>query len=330
MPTTTGTNVLTYPAQGATGWNATMVTLFQNLTTYIDDNDLTISGNTVTQHASHTLNIQNIDVTSSGAINWESGSTLEVENGATVTLGSAIDLTLGASATLTIPSGSTLAVASGATTTIGNTPTLSSGGGLTAQSGSTVTAQSGSTVDIQSGATCKLDATITGTSNTVDVGADWNPSADETWDLGSITAAWQDLFAKRVSFNDGTDYLDTYETGTFTPTMAGSTASGTVGYTYQVGHYTVIGNVCHVSISIKWTSHTGTGDLLLNGLPKTSKNVTNLVQTFAIWETGIGPHIIYPELDPNTTQLKFYQDDGSQQAVDSAATFHITGTYLIE
>lgn len=69
--------------------------------------------------------------------------------------------------------------------------------------------------------------------------------------------------------------LDDYEEGTFTPTIAGSGASGTGTYTTQVGRYTKVGRKVYFNIALTWTNLTGaSGILVINGLPFTSANVT--------------------------------------------------------
>jgi len=55
--------------------------------------------------------------------------------------------------------------------------------------------------------------------------------------------------------------------GTFTPTIVGGTTAGTGTYTVQSGIYQKIGNRVHFSISMAWTAHTGTGNMLIGGLP---------------------------------------------------------------
>lgn len=65
------------------------------------------------------------------------------------------------------------------------------------------------------------------------------------------------------------DTLTAYEEGTFTPTVSGSTTSGTQTYTTQLGRYTRIGRLVYIQIEIVLASATGTGNILINGLPFT-------------------------------------------------------------
>lgn len=58
----------------------------------------------------------------------------------------------------------------------------------------------------------------------------------------------------------------------FTPTIIGSTSAGTASYTVQEGFFTRVGNLVQYTATLAWTDGTGTGNLLIAGLPFTSKN----------------------------------------------------------
>ncbi|MFZ6686406.1 hypothetical protein ACO0K0_01515 [Undibacterium sp. SXout11W] len=55
--------------------------------------------------------------------------------------------------------------------------------------------------------------------------------------------------------------------GTFVPTIVGSTTAGAAIYTVQTAKFTKTGSTVSMQISISWSGHTGTGAMLLNGLP---------------------------------------------------------------
>jgi hypothetical protein len=71
------------------------------------------------------------------------------------------------------------------------------------------------------------------------------------------------------------ELFDDYEEGAFTPTAEGSTTAGTATYAYQQGYYTKVGRLVTFHLIIGWSSHTGTGNLRIYGLPFTSANLTN-------------------------------------------------------
>jgi hypothetical protein len=80
--------------------------------------------------------------------------------------------------------------------------------------------------------------------------------------------------------------LDDYEEGTFTPTF--NTANGDLtgfGYSVQFGRYTKVGNTVQVFISlatINAASISGTGNVVINGLPFTIANQSNGVNALAL------------------------------------------------
>lgn len=86
---------------------------------------------------------------------------------------------------------------------------------------------------------------------------------------GGNTAADGRGIAFPVTQSASTDAntLDDYEEGTWTPSIAGATTAGTATYSFQGGRYTKIGNRVFVDGYISWSSHTGTGDMLISGLP---------------------------------------------------------------
>ena len=98
------------------------------------------------------------------------------------------------------------------------------------------------------------------------------PDTDESIDLGTTARAWQDAYIKRISFDDGTNYLDDYEEGTATITMRDATSAGNTGST-ATAYYTKIGNKCHVSVgytNMSTAGMTAGNTLYFTGLPFTS------------------------------------------------------------
>lgn len=63
--------------------------------------------------------------------------------------------------------------------------------------------------------------------------------------------------------------LNWYEEGTFTPTVVGTSTTGTATYANQLGKYTRVGRLVTVEIYLNWSGGTGTGDLQFGGLPFT-------------------------------------------------------------
>lgn len=61
--------------------------------------------------------------------------------------------------------------------------------------------------------------------------------------------------------------LDDYEEGTWTPTVVGISTAGTATYSTQTGRYTKVGRLVFVEFAVSWSGHTGTGTMVVDGLP---------------------------------------------------------------
>jgi len=63
-------------------------------------------------------------------------------------------------------------------------------------------------------------------------------------------------FPATVNLSTDANTLDDYEEGTFTPYLADNTGSASEGqgYSYQIGHYTRVGNICDISIVLGLSS----------------------------------------------------------------------------
>lgn len=66
------------------------------------------------------------------------------------------------------------------------------------------------------------------------------------------------------------ELLNDYEEGTFTPTAVGASTSGSTTYTAQTGSYTKIGRAVTVTFRVAYSAATGTGSLVIGGLPFTA------------------------------------------------------------
>jgi len=70
------------------------------------------------------------------------------------------------------------------------------------------------------------------------------------------------------------ELFDNYEEGTFTSSFGGSGGNQTISYSFQFGTYVLVGKICQVTISVgaSNTPSGGGGDLIITGLPFTSKS----------------------------------------------------------
>jgi hypothetical protein len=70
--------------------------------------------------------------------------------------------------------------------------------------------------------------------------------------------------------------LDSYEEGTFTPTIIGATTAGVGTYTTQTARYTKIGRMVYIQLRLVWSAHTGVGTMRVTGLPFNVVNSTGM------------------------------------------------------
>ena len=105
----------------------------------------------------------------------------------------------------------------------------------------------------------------------------------ETWRFDSSGNLACKLAGKGIDFSAQTasstattagELLDHYEYGTWTPTIEGQSSAGTATYPQRRGDYTKIGNRVFVNCYISYNSGSGSGNLLVAGLPFNVKNVS--------------------------------------------------------
>ncbi len=134
----------------------------------------------------------------------------------------------------------------------------------------------------------------------------------------------------------GTNQIQIYEEGTYTPTIVGGTAAGVGTYGFQVGRYQRIGNRVHLTAYTTWSAHTGTGGMRIGGIPYTSANVSNLFQCFSVWASSLtyGANVqLSLYLGSNVSQGLFQTfADGAGSAtpaIDTAGNFMYSGHYEV-
>lgn len=126
--------------------------------------------------------------------------------------------------------------------------------------------------------------------------------------------------------------LDDYEEGTFTPTITGTSAAGVGTYGLQSGRYTKIGDVVYFRIAIAWSAHTGTGNMVISGLPFTAAGVAGMPVNFYIdGLTFSNTLMAYVTASATTVSLVTVATGASPVAlpIDAVATIIINGSYFV-
>jgi hypothetical protein len=129
--------------------------------------------------------------------------------------------------------------------------------------------------------------------------------------------------------------LDDYEEGTFTPTVAGASSAGTATYSQQEGYYVKIGGFVKVYGRVAFTGSTGSGRLLLKGLPFANVGGDGPADN-GYWNYGIvaSGYTVTPLLPSGATNIDYYQyaqDGGSttQLNIAGGGNFTFGATYRV-
>jgi len=164
-----------------------------------------------------------------------------------------------------------------------------------------------------------------------------NSNSDAVVSLGTGSQRFKDLYLSGGVYLGGTgaaNLLDDYEAGTFTPTATGATTAGTATYTTQFGEYTKIGDRVFYHLRVAWTGHTGTGDLLISGLPFTSNSTASNHNQASVMAIGLTfSNALAAYILNNTTSITITSFASSAAltnvSMDAAATLIISGHYTV-
>jgi hypothetical protein len=124
--------------------------------------------------------------------------------------------------------------------------------------------------------------------------------------------------------------MDWYEENTFTPVIIGSSSAGVGTYSVQEGTFTRVGNRVFVQISLVWSAHTGTGNILLGGFtyaPKLTKKQSLPVGVANLTYTSGKNLYLYIPSQSNTAYNLF--EDGAVVAMDTAGSLYVNGHYEV-
>lgn len=255
MPSTTTTenHSLTYPVEGATGWYATWEALAQQITDFLDDvTDMRMS-NIKDSNGNESIRI----TTTASAVNDFTVTNAATGNDPTLTATGddtnvGIGITAKGTGTVNVNNTVKAAVVSSAVNEVTVTNAATGNGPSVAATGTDT----------------NIDLTLNAKgSGVLDVGSDIVPTTDSTSDLGTTAKAFANTYTDSLSFDLGTNNLDTYTVGTFTPTLDNDGAPS-VTYTSQQGQYIQIGKAVIIQGRVSWSAFSGgTGFMSVTGFP---------------------------------------------------------------
>jgi hypothetical protein len=149
---------------------------------------------------------------------------------------------------------------------------------------------------------------------------------------GFLTTGGQVPFPAAQNASSDANTLDDYEEGVFTPTIYCSTTAGTTTYgTPRSGKYTKIGNMVNFSIELTWTNQTGTGNMIVGGLPFSS-SAHNYTVDISRFDLAMGTGYMHLSGILRNTTITLYVSHATGTialAKDTAATLYIKGTYFV-
>lgn len=174
-----------------------------------------------------------------------------------------------------------------------------------------------SCISVGSGTTVSLGSSVISSSNTnaitgagtIEYG---NVSYNSTSSLiNTTTQSPMNETHGPISFDGGSNFLDYYEEGTWTPALTGATSGPTITYTSQVGSYTRIGNLVYVKgLIVINTISGGSGSARMTGLPFTAINETSphvgCVQFNGVNFDATAAYVT-ARADQATTYIRFYE-----------------------
>jgi hypothetical protein len=165
-----------------------------------------------------------------------------------------------------------------------------------------------------------------------------NPS-DNLTDLGASTSRFKDLYLSGGVYLGGTgsaNKLDDYESGSWTPFVEGSTTAGSASYSIQSATYTKVGNLVYWNARVGYTGHTGSGNMLIAGLPFASSNrYTTGSYSFRDGLTVSSGHDILVTVFPSTSNVNVLEialgaDNTAALALDTVVIdFAFNGVYEV-
>ena len=120
----------------------------------------------------------------------------------------------------------------------------------------------------------------------------------------------------------------------FTPTVEGTSAAGTATYSIQIGRLTRAADRVEFELKVGFSSFTGTGDIIIKGLPLVADAAANVGVLSIVAENLTFSNQLVARMIQNTATIELVTiSTGAVAAsvpVDSAAILTISGAYLTQ
>jgi hypothetical protein len=131
------------------------------------------------------------------------------------------------------------------------------------------------------------------------------------------------------------ELLADYEEGTWTPTIEGTGTAGTATYATNNGRYTRVGRQIFIEAYLAWSDGSGTGNLIVKGLPFQAAN-SSTFPTFTIipasLTTPAGEYVAaYIQSNATYINIMSIPNSGNRNALayDAAGELMISGIYTV-
>ena len=148
-----------------------------------------------------------------------------------------------------------------------------------------------------------------------------NTTRDAAINIGQSGGRFKDLYLSGGVYLGGTgaaNYLDDYETGTWTPVIAATGSQPSVTYSFQGGKYTKIGNLVRLDFAITISSISGgSGAAAISGIPFATQSGTTQRSVNAVGYNDIfvasGYSPIFEISDGQTAIFMVYSPNATTQ-----------------
>ena len=160
--------------------------------------------------------------------------------------------------------------------------------------------------------------------------------------MNASTQTGRNTQSGSISFDGGTNLLDFYEEGTWTPVLVASTTPPTtLTYNAVIGHYTRIGDIVWVYGRVDIATFTlgaGAGQLRMEGFPFTALSIAGLAPggTVELSDVTFAGNYVAGQLQNNSKSMAFADVTTNAavaflaiSAIKSGATINVTMVYKI-